>query len=164
MAFRWRADDGPTLNAGLVAVIFAGDPDLHCLKTLYFCDFSGEGGGPDPLPPPSGSAHAYHTLTIFSFCFSVLGILPMVGTCYYNISKAALDMVTKQFAIELGPHQIRVNSVNPSSVATRTEQNRTDYLFDVNYTVSSQSNTIIIIYISRSQILLKCLNQVVVLI
>ena len=46
----------------------------------------------------------------------------------------------------------------------RTEQNRTDYLFDVNYTVSSQSNTIIIIYISRSQILLKCLNQVVVLI
>ena len=27
----------------------------------------------------------------------------------------------------------------------RTEQNRTDYLFDVNYTVSSQSNTIIII-------------------
>ena len=24
MAFRWRADDGPTLNAGLVAVIFQG--------------------------------------------------------------------------------------------------------------------------------------------
>ena len=35
-----------------------------------------------------------------------------------------------------------------------TEQNRTDCLFDVNYTVSSQSNTIII-YIPRSQILLK---------
>ena len=45
----------------------------------------------------------------------------------------------------------------------RTEQNRTDYLFDVNYTVSSQSNTIII-YISRSQILSEYLNQVVVLI
>ena len=29
------------------------------------------------------------------------------------------------------------------------EQNRTDYLFDVNYTVSCQSNTTII-YISRS--------------
>ena len=49
-------------------------------------------------------------------------------------------------------------------ICSRTEQNRTDYLFDVNYTASSQSNTIIIIYISRSQILLKCLNQVVVLI
>ena len=31
-------------------------------------------------------------------------------------------------------------------------QNRTDYLFDVNYTVSSQSNTIIIIYISASKL------------
>ena len=40
------------------------------------------------------------------------------------------------------------------------EQNRTDYLFDVNHTVSSQSNTIII-YISKSHILLKYLNQVV---
>ena len=53
-----------------------------------------------------------------SFLFSLLGILPMIGTGYYNISKAALDMVTKQFAIELGPHQIRVNSVNPSLVET----------------------------------------------
>ena len=34
----------------------------------------------------------------------------------YNVSKAALDMVTKQFALELGPHQIRVNSVNPTWV------------------------------------------------
>ena len=34
------------------------------------------------------------------------------------------------------------------------------YLFGVNYTVSSQSNTIII-YISRSQIHLKYLNQIV---
>ena len=36
----------------------------------------------------------------------------------YDISKAALDMVTKQFALELGPHQIRVNSVNPTLVST----------------------------------------------
>ena len=34
----------------------------------------------------------------------------------YNVSKAALDMVTKQFALELGPHQIRVNSVNLGGV------------------------------------------------
>jgi len=36
----------------------------------------------------------------------------------YDVTKAALDMVTKQFALELGPHNIRVNSVNPTSVAT----------------------------------------------
>ena len=36
----------------------------------------------------------------------------------HNFTKAALDMVTKQFALELGPHQIRVNSVNPTCIYT----------------------------------------------
>ena len=30
MAFRWRADDGLTLNAGLVALWFSGDLDQYC--------------------------------------------------------------------------------------------------------------------------------------
>ena len=30
MAFRWRADDGPTLNAGLVALRISGDPVQYC--------------------------------------------------------------------------------------------------------------------------------------
>ena len=30
MAFRWRADDGPTLNAGLVASRFSGDLYQNC--------------------------------------------------------------------------------------------------------------------------------------
>ena len=29
MAFRWRANDGPTLNAGLKALWFSGDPDQY---------------------------------------------------------------------------------------------------------------------------------------
>ena len=37
---------------------------------------------------------------------------------FHNVSKAALDMVTKQFALELGPHQIRVNSVSPTLAST----------------------------------------------
>lgn len=36
----------------------------------------------------------------------------------HDFTKAALDMVTKQFALELGPHQIRVNSVNPTWILT----------------------------------------------
>lgn len=36
----------------------------------------------------------------------------------YNLSKAALDMMTKQFALELGPNKIRVNSVNPTVALT----------------------------------------------
>ena len=47
MTFHWRADDGPALNAGLV---FRGSGSV--LPTLFFQ------GGPDPLPPISGSAHA----------------------------------------------------------------------------------------------------------
>ena len=40
------------------------------------------------------------------------GLLP------YCISKAGLDMATKMFALELGPHKIRVNSINPGMVET----------------------------------------------
>lgn len=36
----------------------------------------------------------------------------------YCASKGALDMLTKVMALELGPHQIRVNSVNPTVVMT----------------------------------------------
>jgi len=36
----------------------------------------------------------------------------------YNLSKAAVDMLTKSMAVELGPHKIRVNSVNPIFVLT----------------------------------------------
>ena len=35
-----------------------------------------------------------------------------------GVTKAGLDMVTKQFALELGPYQIRVNSVNTTGVLT----------------------------------------------
>lgn len=36
----------------------------------------------------------------------------------YCASKGALDMLTKVMALELGPHQIRVNAVNPTVVMT----------------------------------------------
>ena len=51
MAFRWRADDGPTLNAGLVAAIFQGIRTYIARKTCIFVIFQGGGSGP-PVPPP----------------------------------------------------------------------------------------------------------------
>jgi L-xylulose reductase len=36
----------------------------------------------------------------------------------YASSKAAMDMMTKVMALELGPHKIRVNAVNPTVVLT----------------------------------------------
>ena len=59
MAFRWRAHYGSTLNAGLVAAIFQGIRTCIARKPNIFCDLQ---GGPDPLPPPSGSTH------VASFC------------------------------------------------------------------------------------------------
>ena len=55
---RWR--DGPTLNAGLIALCFLRRAGPVLLRNLYFCDFP---GGPDPLPPlPSGSLHVIDDL------------------------------------------------------------------------------------------------------
>ena len=48
---RLRADDGPILNAGLVALCFFRGSGKYCYVTLYFCDFSGGGGGGRPLFP-----------------------------------------------------------------------------------------------------------------
>ena len=54
-----RVDDGPTLNVGLVTLSFLGDPDQYCNESLYFCDFSGGGGGSGPpVFPPLRYAHA----------------------------------------------------------------------------------------------------------
>ena len=49
MAFGWRADDDPTLNAGLVAAIFQGIWTCIARKPYIFVIFQ---GCPDPLSPP----------------------------------------------------------------------------------------------------------------
>ena len=51
MAFRWRADDGPTLNAGSVALWFFRGSGPELLRTPIVCDFSG-GWGSEPRSPP----------------------------------------------------------------------------------------------------------------
>ena len=50
LRFACCADDGQTLNAGMVALWFSGDPDQYYLGTIYFCDFSGVGVR-TPCPP-----------------------------------------------------------------------------------------------------------------
>ena len=49
---------------------------------------------------------------------SIGGESASVGLMGYCVSKAALIMATKMFALELGQHKIRVNSVSPGSVRT----------------------------------------------
>ena len=51
---------------------------------------------------------------------SVTGLfaVPYIGSCVYAATKGALDAVTRVMAMELGPHNIRVNSINPTMVET----------------------------------------------
>jgi len=49
---------------------------------------------------------------------SQASLAPLPGHTTYCASKAAVDMLTRMMAMELGPHNIRVNSVNPTVVFT----------------------------------------------
>ena len=60
-----RADDGPSLNAGLVALWFLGDPEQYFQELLYFCDFSeGVRTSMFALDPRMSQVHSW----ISSFC------------------------------------------------------------------------------------------------
>jgi NAD(P)-dependent dehydrogenase (short-subunit alcohol dehydrogenase family) len=47
---------------------------------------------------------------------SQAALVALSGHISYAASKAALDSITRVSALELGPHGIRVNSVNPTVV------------------------------------------------
>ncbi|CAG2105147.1 unnamed protein product [Medioppia subpectinata] len=49
---------------------------------------------------------------------SVAGMIGIKDHLVYGATKAALDNMTKVWALELGPHNIRVNSVNPTVTLT----------------------------------------------
>ncbi|XP_020286255.1 L-xylulose reductase [Pseudomyrmex gracilis] len=49
---------------------------------------------------------------------SQAGQVALKNHCVYCASKGAVDMLTKTMALELGPHNIRVNSVSPTVVLT----------------------------------------------
>lgn len=53
---------------------------------------------------------------------SVAGLQPSLGMGLYGISKAALIMLTRQLAMELGPAKIQVNAIAPGVVKTRFSQ------------------------------------------
>ena len=50
--------------------------------------------------------------------WSMIANFPMKGGCTYAASKGGLDAMTRVMAMELGPHNIRVNSINPTAVLT----------------------------------------------
>eukprot|EP00931_Biecheleriopsis_adriatica_P055192 TRINITY_DN32578_c0_g1_i1.p1 TRINITY_DN32578_c0_g1~~TRINITY_DN32578_c0_g1_i1.p1 ORF type:complete len:265 (+),score=50.25 TRINITY_DN32578_c0_g1_i1:57-851(+) len=53
---------------------------------------------------------------------SVNGLQSFGGTTTYCASKAALDMLTRCAAVDLGPYGVRVNAVNPGVVITELQK------------------------------------------
>ncbi len=49
---------------------------------------------------------------------SVVAVAPVPGASVYSATKAAVDAITKSLAKELGPRNIRVNSINPGMIET----------------------------------------------
>lgn len=49
---------------------------------------------------------------------SVAGVRPYANLAPYCVAKAGLDMLTECLALELAPHGVRVNSINPGVVVT----------------------------------------------
>ena len=49
---------------------------------------------------------------------SVAGTNAYSGIMPYCVTKAALDMFSKCIALELAPHQVRVNTVSPGTIKT----------------------------------------------
>lgn len=49
---------------------------------------------------------------------SVSGLKPQSGSILYSMTKAALIMLTRAWARELGPHRIRVNAIAPGLIQT----------------------------------------------
>ena len=50
------------------------------------------------------------------------GMVAESDTVHYNASKSGLEMVTKSMAIELAPHDIRVNAIAPGIIETEIDE------------------------------------------
>lgn len=53
---------------------------------------------------------------------SVAGIKPQFESILYSMTKAALIMMTKSYALELGPKGVRVNAIAPGLVQTKLSE------------------------------------------
>ena len=49
---------------------------------------------------------------------SIAGLRPQPGGLLYSATKAALIMMTRTWAVEFGPHQVRVNAIAPGLIQT----------------------------------------------
>ena len=64
-SIKWRANDGPILNVGLVALWILGDLDQYCWNPMFLCFLR---GCPDPLSPPLDPHMKMNRIYLISQC------------------------------------------------------------------------------------------------
>lgn len=53
---------------------------------------------------------------------SISGLRPQLNGLLYSMTKAALNMMTQSYALELGPRGVRVNAIAPGLIQTRLSE------------------------------------------
>ena len=94
MAFRWQDEDGPTLNAGLIAVIVQGIRTVLLRNPIFllFSNWGGGGGGGVRTPSlPSGSAHAvYFVYVAYQAGYSLYNLAALLRKIIFRYSEARI--------------------------------------------------------------------------
>ena len=87
--------DGPTLNAGLVALWFFRGSWPVLLINPIFCDFSGGGGSGSPVRPPplwhrtlwcQDITHIYDTFSMWQHMLGIIQCIHMYKSLYFPVS------------------------------------------------------------------------------
>ena len=95
---------------------------------------------------------------IISFFINISSIWGQIGAsceCIYSASKAGIDGITKSLAKELGPSNIRVNSIAPGFIDTdMNKKYKTSEINDIKNETPLQK-------IGRPEDIAKCVNWLV---
>lgn len=120
---RWRRIDVAVCNAGIVSMCKLSDMPLEEFEKIQKTNVTGVflvARSCAKMMEPGSSI-----IVTASMSGHVVNTPQEIG--HYCTSKGAVIMLTKALAVELAPHNIRVNSISPGYIMTELVEPLTDY-------------------------------------
>lgn len=105
---RWGRLDVVVNNAGVTAVMPLADVTAERIADLFAVNVTAPS-----LLAGAALAHLKDSEGAIVNVSSTLGHRPAAGVSHYAASKAAVEQLTRSWALELAPHRVRVNAVAP---------------------------------------------------
>ncbi|MBB4909303.1 SDR family NAD(P)-dependent oxidoreductase [Actinophytocola algeriensis] len=105
---RWGRLDVVVNNAGVTAVMPLADATAERIADLFAVNVTAPS-----LLAAAALAHLKDSEGAIVNVSSTLGHRPAAGVSHYAASKAAVEQLTRSWALELAPHRVRVNAVAP---------------------------------------------------